>query len=832
MFKSKMSIGFFLLFIIGCIETNAQKMPLEYSYNAQNCLLSRGGNNFKGLYDIESVDTIFLEFNQANYWSLLSNNYDSKTDIPATLKYNGKTYENVGVRFKGMTSYQMNNTEKKSFNISLDYLSDQDIDGYTTLNLNNSYEDPSRIREFLYLYYNRKHIPAAKANFIILVINNSSWGIYTNVQQLNKQHVKEWFGNADATRWRAEGDSTNIQIGGPGLGPGDGFDPGGGFGPGDSLNPGGGFIPDDSMNFSGGLNPGGVGGFGSGFGAGFSTLNYLGNDTASYQGYYTLKSAYKDNSWDDLVNACKILNTVDLSSLVDSLSTCMDIDGALWFLAQEILFTDDDSYVNKGGMDYCVYFDVGTNRLIPIEYDGNSSFVVADATQWSPFYKEENKDFPLMNVLFKVPELRQRYLAHVRTILNESLNPNSANTLIDHYVELIDNHINNDPKKIYSYNEFKNETVRIKSFISNRYNYLKNHVEINVSTPVISSVEFKVDDEKFLVPDETDSVIVTASVTSEKGISKVYLYVGTEIEGRFNRIEMFDNGENGDNSLNDNIYGATIPAFEKSTFVRFYIEAVDASTNKTRSYSPEGAEHNVFAYRVKAAQRVSSEVVINEVMPSHSIHSDQVGETGDWIELYNNSNNAIDLSGYYLSDNSNKLKKWKFPNGTAIGSQEYLIVWADEDTLQTGLHANFKLSSDGEEVLLITPDIYIADQVIYNEQNGEMAFARFENGTGSFTWLKPTFNSENLLITTSIALLNLSEETELMLYPNPAHSSVQIEVKNYSGKSNLKIMDLYGRNVYEAEIDRLSQIDVTNFSNGVYIVSLNNNIYKRLVIRN
>ena len=62
----------------------------------------------------------------------------------------------------------------------------QDIEGYQTLNLNNSFEDASFMREVFYYHNLRQHAPAAKANFVHLYINDIDWGIYQNVQQLNK----------------------------------------------------------------------------------------------------------------------------------------------------------------------------------------------------------------------------------------------------------------------------------------------------------------------------------------------------------------------------------------------------------------------------------------------------------------------------------------------------------------------------------------------------------------------------------------------------------------------------------------------------------------------
>jgi hypothetical protein len=146
----------------------------------------------------------------------------------------------------------------------------------------------------------------------------------------------------------------------------------------------------------------------------------------------------------------------------------------------------------------------------------------------------------------------------------------------------------------------------------------------------------------------------------------------------------------------------------------------------------------------KPAEPVQSDIVINELLPVNiSIAPDQNGEFDDWIELYNKSNAEKDISGFFLSDNKDHFSKWQFPSGTAIPGKGYLIIWADDDSAQVGLHANFKLSSLGEEVLLSTPEGDLIDKVIYPGQTIELSFARNPDGTGSFKWQVPTFNSSN-----------------------------------------------------------------------------------------
>jgi len=144
-------------------------------------------------------------------------------------------------------------------------------------------------------------------------------------------------------------------------------------------------------------------------------------------------------------------------------------------------------------------------------------------------------------------------------------------------------------------------------------------------------------------------------------------------------------------------------------------------------------------------------LVLNELMAVNTkTISDQNGEFDDWIELYNNTDSTINLLGYYLTDSKSELSKWAFPD-VQIASKSYLCVWADGDVLQSGLHTNYKLSSLGETVLLLTPDMKVIDQMKYGEQPvvigetfTEKSFARMPNGTGTFSWHLPSFNSENI----------------------------------------------------------------------------------------
>lgn len=144
-------------------------------------------------------------------------------------------------------------------------------------------------------------------------------------------------------------------------------------------------------------------------------------------------------------------------------------------------------------------------------------------------------------------------------------------------------------------------------------------------------------------------------------------------------------------------------------------------------------------------------VVINELMADNdNTVPDPQGDYDDWLELYNRTDNPIMLTGMYLSDKEDNPTKWRFPEGTEIPANGFLIVWLDEDhndeTATEELHANFKLSKSGETVLLVDTDAngnQVLDSVTFGEQEADVAYGRIPNGTGEFETVVATPGAAN-----------------------------------------------------------------------------------------
>jgi spore coat protein CotH len=450
------------------------------------------------LYEPSVLRTIFIDFDNKKDWeSELEDFHGTDIDVAATLTVDGKKYSNVGIHFRGMSSYMgVSKGYKRSLNISMDMADGkQKLYGYKTLNLLNAHEDASYLSSVLYSHIARQYIPAPKANLVKVVINGENWGIYANIQQFNKEFVQENFKTTKGMRWKVSG------------------------------------------------SPMGRGG-----------LEYLGEEISSYKRLYEIKSNDNDKSWKTLIYLCKVLNQTPADKLEEALKPILDIDEALWFLALDNALINCDGYWIRSS-DYSIYCDEkGKFRLIP--HDMNEAFrqpggpgfggfmrltpgeilpgmmqndlkltdqqkkeiaalqKEADAEvnkiltkkqqdQWKaikgssggppgmggppgggapgklapvggggppgmgggmarvngveldPLVGLTETSKPLRSKLLAVPALRARYLQHVKTIAEKSLDWKSIEPLVKQYRELIEKEVEADTHKLSTYEEFK-----------------------------------------------------------------------------------------------------------------------------------------------------------------------------------------------------------------------------------------------------------------------------------------------------------------------------------------------------------------------------------------
>ncbi len=147
--------------------------------------------------------------------------------------------------------------------------------------------------------------------------------------------------------------------------------------------------------------------------------------------------------------------------------------------------------------------------------------------------------------------------------------------------------------------------------------------------------------------------------------------------------------------------------------------------------TPEGAD----AAAREIMQHNDRGVRITEVLASSS-------KSNDWIELYNGTSEAVDLSGWGLSDNAGRPRKWQFPAGTTVQPGAYLGVFANGmDAVTEGrIQTNYRLSTDGGySVVLSEPSGRIVDRLFVPMQYEDISYGRTDDGTGLrfFTTVTP-----------------------------------------------------------------------------------------------
>jgi len=150
-----------------------------------------------------------------------------------------------------------------------------------------------------------------------------------------------------------------------------------------------------------------------------------------------------------------------------------------------------------------------------------------------------------------------------------------------------------------------------------------------------------------------------------------------------------------------------------------------------------------FACHILQAQSIQ----INEILTSNTVvNTDDDGTYQDWVELYNPSETPVSLAGYGLSDDPAAPYKWVFPE-FQIAASGHVLIWCSDKNRRDPLlplHANFKISSDGEPIVLTRPDGQISDLLPAIAVPQNQSYGRIPSGGSTFGFFTaPTPGSQN-----------------------------------------------------------------------------------------
>jgi len=307
----------------------AGALALLASCNAESGTLgeyapgSPGGEPDYGIvYDTGRVNTFRIEVS-ASRWASMRIKLDGEfLYVPATVTFvrDGceEVYEDVGVRFKGNSSYYMSG-EKKSFKFHFaKYDASQRFYGCKKINLNNSFHDPSLMRELLaYELFREMGVAASQVSYTDLYItvpgvyDNVYFGVYFNVEQVSKPFLRHHFNEDGGNLFKAVG-----------------------------------------MNCD---------------------LTWLGPSPSAYWADYELKTNEDAYDYTDLVHLADVISNTSDGDFPDAIEAALNMENFLAWLAVNTALSFQDSLAGTGHNFY-IYHNLSTGKFEFIPWDLNTTF--------------------------------------------------------------------------------------------------------------------------------------------------------------------------------------------------------------------------------------------------------------------------------------------------------------------------------------------------------------------------------------------------------------------------------------------------------------------------
>ncbi len=500
------------------------------------------------LYDLNKVREIKVRFPQSNWDDILDSLKQLGNDdrLVGRVTIDGVLYDSVGIRYKGNSSYfNVRNTgaSKLPFNIKANFIRKKQSfpGGYTSLKLSNVFRDPSFLREVLSYEVVGKYMPAPRANFVRLYVNDTYMGLYNNTESIDKKFLKKYFDFNGGTLIKCD--------------------------------------PNWHASKKKGCSKGDK-----------ASLMYQGEDTDCYKGNYELKSK---KGWKDLVELTKIL-----TKNPDQLPHILNIDQVLWMHAFNNVLVNLDSYSGRLCHNYYLYRD-SFGIFHPLVWDMNLSLggfrhdgtgtALTDEqlTKLSPFVHYKSPNRPLISQLLTTSLYRKVYIAHIRTIIDDHFKNGAFDRRAAEIQRIIDFYVQQDKNKLYTYEAFKanlsqsqpagkENIIGITDLMTQRIQYLRAHPLLQKQPPKIYNPQHQKDGEETKITARADNA------------EKLWLVYCQNPKAPYQRIAMTDDGQNGDTTPADKTYTAQL-TLQKGT--QYYIIA---ENEKSAALSPERASFECY----------------------------------------------------------------------------------------------------------------------------------------------------------------------------------------------------------------------------------------------
>lgn len=514
-------------------------------YNPQELYENPGG-----LFDADMVRSMFVDFEDPDYHATLVNAFFENPDlrIPATVTIDEMAIDSVGARYKGNSTFCLPNDEgnvKVPYNMDFNYWNeDGELLGFHKVKLANAWLDPTFAKEYLAAAIYQRYLPSPEVSLVALHTQGNYTGVYANTESINKQFLNKHFDENDGALFKCDGSGV--------------------------------FCGENEPNI------------------GYPTMHWLGTDSTDYYNSYDLKS---EHGWGELMNLIYTLN-FNPAEIEDVLN----IDRVLWAFAVNQTILNLDTYNGYYVHNYYMYLsENGLWQMIPWDLDNSFGGALLGLDYFNPnvlFHfnpydgETEAEQKPLAHLLLSNPLYRKQYNAHLRTIMEESLDEVAILSDANEIQELAHDAVDADPNKLFPMNLFTENVTSsiftgwgfagITSTVEIRRAFLESAEcpEINVNAPAISNVELS------NWSSDATGTYITVQATVD-GATEVDLMATTsEYNSHFEDYEM--------NDLGNGIYETSL-YFNLNNPIewKFYIRA---QTPNAMTLSPQRAEYEFYHF--------------------------------------------------------------------------------------------------------------------------------------------------------------------------------------------------------------------------------------------
>lgn len=437
------------------------------------------------LFDTSKIISINIKMDKSKWKKLLSTAIN-ETYYPCDVVINGTTFKNVGIRAKGNTSlsavYKDKTTQRYSFKLEFGhYVKGQTCFGLDKLVLNNNYADATSMKEAItYDMFAYLGADASLYNYASISVNGTYWGCYLALEAVEKSFALRNYGvdygelyKPDSMNGNGAGgmksiDSTQLKK----MAGADNNKSSSSKNSSSSSSDNSKKSTNDSSTSTkasqhgpgGGNGPGG--GTNSGNGA---DLNYVDDDLDSYSTIW--ESEVTKTTKSDHRRVVKALKNISKNK---NLSTYMDVDNLLRYLAVQTFVVNLDGLAGNMAHNYYLYENGGQLNLIPWDYNlafggfqsGNASSVINFPIN-TPF-STGLKDREFFAALLNNDEYLAKYHKYLKKLAEGYVNGGVFKNTVSRIRSQIDSLVASDPTAFYTESEYKTAVSTLENVVKLR----------------------------------------------------------------------------------------------------------------------------------------------------------------------------------------------------------------------------------------------------------------------------------------------------------------------------------------------------------------------------